>query len=110
MTFVPAGLTLLALTIVAVGFRFSRGSRRPTLLRVGAVTTAMGLVLLWLLPFWAFRLDVGPLAMPIFVAALLVAGSVFGLGLQLTAHACGAQENSRNDALFDDFVRHNELP
>ncbi|HYE28910.1 MAG TPA: hypothetical protein VEA61_11865 [Allosphingosinicella sp.] len=110
MTYVPAGLTLLALTIVAVGFRFSRSSRRPTLLRGGAVTTAFGLILLWLLPFSVFRVDTGLWAMPIFVAALLAAGSVLGLGLQLMARACGEQEDSRNDTLFDDFVRHNELP
>jgi len=110
MTYVPAGLTLLALTIVAVGFRFARSSRRPTLLRAGAATTASGLILLWLLPFWVFRIDTGLWAMPIFVAALLVAGSVLGLGLQLMARASGAQENSRNDTLFDDFIRHNGLP
>ena len=110
MTYVPAGLTLLAMTIVAIGFRLSRASPRPTLLRAGTATTAVGLILLWLLPFWVFRVDSGLWAMPIFVAALLVAGSVLGLGLQLTARACGAREDIRNDALFDDFVRHNGLP
>ncbi|HYD38573.1 MAG TPA: hypothetical protein VEA60_13235 [Allosphingosinicella sp.] len=110
MTYAPAGLTLLALTIVAAGFRFSAGSPRPTLLRLGVATTALGLILLWLLPFWVLGADTGPWAMPAFVAVLLVAGLVLALGLQLTARACGARQSSRGDALFDDFVRHNDLP
>ncbi len=110
MTYIAAILTVLALLIVAGGFRFSRKSRRPKLLRVGAAVTGLGVVLLWLLPLGLFSVDRGVWAMPMLVAALFVAGSVLALGIQLIARACGAPEPSRNDMLFNDFIRHNDLP
>ena len=110
MSYIAAGLTLLALAIVAAGSRLSGRSRRPTLLRVGVVTTGLGLILLWALPWWLFNGDRGEWAMPMFVGTLVVAGSALALGLQLIGRAFGAREHSRSDALIDDLIRQNDLP
>lgn len=105
-----AVLTLLALLVVVAGFRFSDRSRRPRLLRVGAATAAVGLMLLWLLPMWLLSADRGAWAMPMFVGVMFVSVSVLGLGIQLVARACGAREETAFDRSFDDFLRQNDLP
>jgi Na+-transporting NADH:ubiquinone oxidoreductase subunit NqrB len=107
---IPLGLSVLALLLVFAGLGFSGNSRRPGLFRIGAIVAALGLMLLWVLPVWLFSADRGLWAMPMFIGVLVVAVSVLGAGLQLMARACGAREESAADRLFDDFVRHNELP
>ena len=109
-TIIVIVLTLLALAVLAGGFQFSDRSARPKLLRIGTATAAAGLMLLWLLPMWLLSADRGAWALPMFIGVLFVAVSVLGLGIQLVARACGAPEQSLNDRLFEDFIRHNDLP
>ncbi len=103
-------LVLLSALVLFAGFYFSGKSSRPKLLRIGAATSAAGLMLLWLLPWWLFSVDRGAWAMPMFIGVMFIAVSVLGLGLQLTARACGARKETAFDGSFDDFVRHNDLP
>jgi hypothetical protein len=107
---IPLGLTLLALAILFAGVRFSNRAGRPRLLRIGSAVAAAGLVALWALPYWLFSVDRGEWAMPMFIGVLVIAGSLIGFGLQAIARAFEARVEGRNDQLFDDFVRHNDLP
>lgn len=107
---IPVGMSLLAALLVFASFKLSDRAPRPRLLRIGACVTALGLTLLWLLPWWLFSTDIGVWAMPMFIGVLFVAVSVLGGGLQLMRRATGAREETVNDYLFDDFVRHNDLP
>lgn len=103
-------LMLLAALVLFTGFYFSGKSSRPKLLRIGAATAAAGLMLLWVLPWWLFSADRGAWAMPMFIGVMIVAVSVLGLGVQLTARPCGAREETAFDRSFDEFVRHDDLP
>lgn len=106
---IPIGMSILAVLLVFASFKFSHKAPRPGLLRFGAFVIALGLTLLWLLPWWLVSTDWGAWAMPMFIAVLVVAISVLGLGLQLGARACGAREETAFDRSFDEFVRHNDL-
>jgi lipopolysaccharide export LptBFGC system permease protein LptF len=108
--YIPICLTLLSVAFVIGGFHLSRRSCRPKLLRAGAVITAVGLLLLWVLPWWLFNRVTSEWTLPLFIAILFVSISVLGLGLQLIARACGAREQSQSDRLLDDFSRLNDLP
>ena len=103
-------LSLVAAAVLLGGFLFSSRTRRPKLFRSGAALTSAGLILLWALPYWLFRTDRAEWAMPMFIGVMFVAVSVLGLGLQLMARASGAREPTHNDQMFEDFVRHNDLP
>ena len=107
---IAIGLSLLAALLVLAGFRFSVKSRRPTLFKTGASVAATGIMLLWLLPLWLLGGERGVWEMPMFIGVLIVAVSVLGGGLQLMRRACGGQEETPNDRLFDDFLRQNDLP
>lgn len=107
---IPVGLSLLAALLVLASFKLSARAPRPGLLRIGACVTALGITLLWVLPWWLVSADRGAWAMPMFIGVLFVAVSVLGGGLQLMRRATGARAETVNDHLFDDFVRHNELP
>lgn len=107
---IPLGMSLLAALVLAGGLRWAGKAKRPKLLKIGAGLAAGGIMLLWLLPWLLFSKDRGAWAMPMFIAASFVAVSVLGVGLQLMARACGAREVTRGDQLFEDFVRHNDLP
>ena len=110
MQLIPVGMSLLAALLVFVCFRFSGKSRRPKLFKTGAIVTALGIMLLWLLPLWLTSADRGEWGMPMFVGVLIVAVSVLGGGLHLMRRACGAPEETVNDRLYDDFLRQNDLP
>jgi hypothetical protein len=103
-------LTAIASLIVMAGMRFADRSKKPKLLRIGSMTAASGLMLLWIAMWWVLSGDWGIWAMPMFIAALFVPISVLGLGIQLMARACGAPEETHNDRLFEDFLRQNDLP
>ena len=105
-----AGLTLLAGVLVFIGFRFGHRSGNPKLFRIGSITAAAGLMLLWVSLAWVLSADRGVWAMPLFVAALFVPLSLLGLGLQLMARASGSRDETAFDRSFEDFVRHNDLP
>ncbi len=107
---IPAGLSLLAAVVIFACFRLSARSRRPKVLRIGGSITAFGITLLWVLPWWLLSADRGNWAMPMFIGVMFVAVSVLGAGIQLIARACGAAAQTHNDRLFDDFIRHNDLP
>ena len=107
---IAVGLSGLAALFVLAGLSLSAKSRRPRLFKAGAFVTALGLLLLWMLPLWLFSADRGIWAMPMFIAALFAAVSVLGLGLQLVGRACGAAEETAAGRQFDDFLRQNHLP
>jgi hypothetical protein len=107
---IAGGLSGLAALVVFGGLRLSGKSRRPRLFKAGAFVSALGLMLLWILPLWLFSADRGIWAMPMFIAALLAAASVLGLGLQLIGRACGAPEETAAGRQFDDFLGQNDLP
>ena len=107
---VVVGLTLLASLLVFIGVRFADRSRKPKLFRIGSMTAASGLMLLWICLWWVFSANRGMWAMPMFIAALLVPVSVLGLGIELMARACGAREETHFDRVFDDFIRQNDHP
>lgn len=103
-------LTVIAALFVLVGVRFADRSRKPKLFRIGSITAASGIMLLWIAMWWVFSADRGSWAMPMFIAALFAPISLLGLGLQLIARAWGAAEETHNDRLFDDFLRQNDVP
>ena len=107
---IAAGLTALALLVVFIGIRFADRSNKPKLFRAGSFVAASGIMLLWIAIGWVASADWGVWTMPMFIAALFVPVSLLGLGIQLMARACGARDESRNDQLLADFVRHNDLP
>ena len=107
---IPIGLSLLAALLVFASLKLSTRAPRPGLLRIGACVTALGITLLWLLPWWLLSTDRGAWAMPMFIGVLVVAVSVLGGGLQVMRLATGARAETVNDYLFDDFVRHKDLP
>ena len=107
---IPLGMSLLAALVLLGGLRWAGKAKRPRLLKIGAGLAAAGIMLLWLLPWLLFSEDRGAWAMPMFIAALFVAVSVLGAGLQSMARACGAREATRGDQLFEDFVRHTTFP
>ena len=106
---IVGGLIVLAALLVFIGVKFAQGRKSPKLFRAGAFIAAAGITLLWLLPWWLFSTDRGDWAMPIFIGAFFVSVSFLGLGIQLIAHSCGAREESHGDALFEDFLRQNDL-
>lgn len=107
---IPAGLAILAAVVVFATFRLSGRSLRPKLLRIGGSITAVGITLLWVLPWWLLSSDRGIWAMPMFIGVMFVAVSVLGAGIQLIARACRGPAEKDNDRLFEDFIRHNDLP
>ena len=107
---IPAGLTLLALLVAGLGVRLAHKARRPRLLKSGAIIAGTGLMLLWLLPWWAISQHAGAWSMPLMVAALFVAVSVLGGGLSAMARAATGKAETREDHLFHDFVQLNDLP
>lgn len=107
---IPAVLTVLAMSLVGIGMRFAGKTGRPALFKAGAFIAAVGLMLLWLLPWWVIARDDAEWAMPLFIAALFVAVSVLGGGLSTMARAATGKEASRTDDLVDNFIRLNELP
>lgn len=104
------GLTGIASLIVFVGIRFADRSNKPKLFRIGSITAATGIMLLWIAMWWLLSADRGIWAVPMFLAALFVPISLLGLGIQLMARACGQREESHADRVFDDFLRQNDLP
>jgi hypothetical protein len=106
---IVAILTALALLVVFIGVRFAHRSNRPKLFRIGSMTAASGLMLLWMGVWWVFSADRGLWAMPMFIAALFVPVSLLGLGIQLMGRACGAREESHNEQLFREFLTRNDL-
>lgn len=102
-------LTGLALLLVFIGFRFAARAIKPKLFRIGSMTAASGLMLLWTSLWWVFSADRGIWGMPMFIAALFVPVSLLGLGIRLMARACGEPEESHNDQLFREFLTHNDL-
>ena len=107
---IPGVLTVIALVVAVAGTRSAGRFRRPALFKAGAVIAAVGLMLLWLLPWWVIARDAAEWAMPLFVAALFVAISVLGAGLSAMARAATGKEASRTDDLVEDFIRLNDLP
>ena len=103
-------LSVVAALLVLGGLRYSGKSQRPRLLQVGTVVAALGIMLLWVLPWWLLSADRGPWAMPMFVGSLFVAVSILGGGLQLMRRACGVSDDSPEGGVFEDFVRQNHLP
>ena len=107
---IPAVLTLLALLVAGIGMRFAVKSQRPALIKAGAFITAVGLMLLWLLPWWAIAQNSNEWAMPLMVAALVVAVSMLGCGLSTMARAATGNAESRTDQLVQDIATLNDLP
>lgn len=103
-------LTALAALLLFVGLRFAGRSGRPRLFRIGSMTAAAGLMLLWIAIWWVLSENRGIWAMPMFVAALIVPVSLLGLGIRLMARAHGEPEPGHADTVFEDFVRQNDLP
>ncbi|HET7816959.1 MAG TPA: hypothetical protein VFK58_05220 [Sphingomicrobium sp.] len=52
-------LTVIASLLVFIGLRYSDRSSRPKLFRIGSVTAAAGLMLLWIAMWWALAADRG---------------------------------------------------
>ena len=104
---IPAGLTLLALVLAWLGLSRARGSM---LFRAGALAASIGLVLLWVLPLWLLRGESGDWALPLFVGTLFVPVSLLGAGLQAMRYASGGGHDTPADRLFEDLIRHNDLP
>lgn len=96
-------LTLIALLIAAAGFAFGAKTRKPGLFKLAGMIAAVGLMLLWLLPWWAIASGQGNLQMPVMVIALVVAVSVVGLGLTLMARAATGQAESEVDRIIQNF-------
>ncbi len=107
---IPAVLTVLALIVAAAGMQFAGKTRRPSLFKAGAILAAVGLMLLWLLPWWAISRDAGEWAMPLMVATLVVAVSVLGGGLSTMARAATGKDESPADKIVQDIITLNDLP
>ncbi|HEU5286276.1 MAG TPA: hypothetical protein VFU20_07185 [Sphingomicrobium sp.] len=107
---IPAVLSALALAVAAIGFRSAHRFKRPALFKTGAIVAAVGLMLLWLLPWWAIARDAGAWAMPLMVAALVVAVSVLGAGLSTMARAATGNQDSPADRIVQDIITLNDLP
>ena len=71
---------------------------------------AIGLVLLWILPVWVMHADTGAWDMILFIAALFVAGSVIGGGLDAMHRATLAQEEGPVGELVEKLFRENHWP
>ena len=101
---VPVGLSALAFAVVVFGLRRSPKYRQPERWRGGVIATAVGLVLLWLLPLGAMGAvarDLVPrdLGAILVVIALVVALGVIGGGMDALAKA----NNTPKDDSWDIF-------
>ena len=101
---VPVGLSALAFAVVVFGLRRSPKYRQPERWRGGVIATAVGLVLLWLLPLIAMgavarELVPRDLGAILVVIALVVALGVIGGGMDALAKA----NNTPKDDSWDIF-------
>lgn len=101
-------LTLAALLVAAAGFGFAAKVRKPGLFKLGGLIAAAGIMLLWLLPWWAIASDRGSLQMPVMLGALILAISVLGLGLNLMTRAINGREESEVDRIIHNFDPYDE--
>ena len=100
---IPAVLTLIAVLVAVFGSRFAARAGRPRMFRIGAFLSAVGLMLLWLLPWWVVTQKAGAWAMPLVVGAFVVAGSVLGGGLRAMATASTGKTESQVDRIVEDL-------
>lgn len=106
---IPGCLTLLALIVVGAGIQFGAKFRRPRLFQAGAGIAATGLILLWVLPWWASSTDAGDWAMPLMMAAFFAAIFVLAGGLSTMARAATGSEATHGDQILQDFLQLNDL-
>ena len=106
---IVAILSGLALLLVFIGVRFADRAKKPRLFRIGSMTAASGLMLLWIALWWLSSADRGDWALPMFIAAVFVPVSLLGLGIQLMARACGDRQETHNEELFREFLTRNDL-
>lgn len=107
---IAAVLTLLAALIATAGILFAGKARKPRMFRIAGFVAAVGLILLWLLPWWAFSEAAGGMEMALVIAAFLVAVSVLGAGLSLMARAATGYVESEADRIIQNFDPYDELP
>ena len=77
--------------------------------RAGALVSAAGVMLLWILPGLAIAQKAGIWSMPLTVGALFVAVSVLGGGMRLMATAATGRADSNADKIVDDLAYLNDL-
>jgi ABC-type transport system involved in cytochrome bd biosynthesis fused ATPase/permease subunit len=104
---IPAVLTFIALLVAGIGSRHARRTRKPRLFKAGAWIAAAGLMLLWLLIWWAVEQDAGAWAMPLMVGALFVSISVLAGGIKAMQHAATGQVDTAADDALESLIRHN---
>lgn len=102
-------LTVLAMALAWAGFAFAGRFRRPRLFRIGAGAAALGLLLLWLLPWMVMSRGLEP-AMPLFIGAMVIAVSTLGGGLTAMARSSSGYQESELDRIIQTSDPYDEFP
>ena len=101
---VPAVLTLLAAAVLVVGLRQARRFRRPGRFRAGVIATAFGLVCVWALPAAVLiAMDRQDYEMLLLIAALFVAASLLGAGINAMSRANNTPRDEIRDPFWDNL-------